>query len=1257
MDQPRYLPEALAAMERAAQFSFDCQRPDGHWVAEVSADVTFTSEYVMFKYAVGLDLKSDGDAIRRWLLQDQKEDGSWGLAPELEGNVSTTTEAYLALKILGVPSDHEAMLRAKGFMVGNGGVAKVRFFTRFFLATFGLFPWTAIPQLPAELILMPPSSPLNIYTLSSWARSTLIPILLVHHHQPVYPLPNGLSHDNNFLDELWVEPGNKNVPFVPPLNDLFWQREWIKFGFTAIDKVIAQAGGLRHQPLRGVARKKCVEWLLEHQEGTGEWAGFFPPMHGSIWALLLEGFPLNHEVIRLGLVGLEGLAIEDACGKRIAATVSPVWDTALMAGALCEAGFGLDTRILKAVNWIKRKQISGHQGDWRIYSRNTQAGGWSFEYHNTWYPDVDDTAVVIMTLARQDPGLTSTESISSAVEWILGMQNHDGGWAAFDTNNDKLWLHKIPFSDMDSLCDPSSADITGRILECFGVLLDQRKSRLNRRLEKKVTAASWRGISYLIKEQEASGAWWGRWGNNYIYGTSNVLRGMVHFARRDPRARHSAVRALRWFESIQNADGGWGETLKSYDFPELAGKGVSTAAQTAWALEALLPYRAVSNKCIEDGVRWLIDNQTIESEHGASWPTDVYTGTGFPKVLYLGYPYYHHAFPIKALSQYVRSTQRIGLESLSLPSHVLDVLRRPDVIMIVSGSRGDISPFLRIGVELQRSYGCRIRIASHMSHRQAVEEHGFELYPIAGSPSEFAKIFTEKPDILGSFIRGDFHALLVLFKRMLEDCLRSTIGDSRLTFDAKAMSNRPFIADIVLSNPPTLAHSYAAEALQIPLLLVSIQPTLPTTAFPHPLTMSKSGIPRKTRWNYLSYWGLEVANQLAFGYFLRTRAEKIFQGSTRPLRWLTSGSKKREVPYVGLWSSLVLPRPADWDETATIAGYAFSRAGDDYLPPQSLQFFLTSDRPVVAISFGSMGIANPEKFMLVLSQAVEGAGAKAVVCGSWPTAAMKMHIPDHMYLVEDIPHDWLLRHVRGFIHHGGAGHTAVGLRFGVPMLIVPFCLDQNFWAAKVHHLGLGPPPIPYREVTMQVLKESLRDLLSEKYDERCRQKASKLSLDTDGAKVAADLAARELMSAGTTEPCSIIPQIEAHWRHDESGLALSGAVAAALVSQGLLDWSDMDLRRGHKQADQNISAFLLVRALVLLWGALYSILEIICGVSRSPGENPVRQARINQSLFDLELIQNHGVELEMLARSWQAAVTGKFIGQVAKTYHDQEGAA
>ncbi|KAI1767112.1 hypothetical protein GGR53DRAFT_143379 [Hypoxylon sp. FL1150] len=267
---------------------------------------------------------------------------------------------------------------------------------------------------------------------------------------------------------------------------------------------------------------------------------------------------------------------------------------------------------------------------------------------------------------------------------------------------------------------------------------------------------------------------------------------------------------------------------------------------------------------------------------------------------------------------------------------------------------------------------------------------------------------------------------------------------------------------------------------------------------------------------------------------------------------------------------------------------------------------------------------------------IGGVGGKAVVCGSWPTATVKMHIPDHMYLIEDIPHDWLLRHVQGFIHHGGAGPTAVGLRFGIPMLIVPFCLDQNFWTGKIHQLGLGPPPIPYRRITMQVLKKCLRDLLSGKYDEQCRRKASKLSLDSDGAPVAAGVIARELALTRIAEPCSVIPRLEAHWQHTDSGLPLSGAVAAALVSRGFSDWSGVDLRRGNRQSDWSTSEFILVRVLLLL-STLYGIIQIVCRVGaepQSPREYPVRQARVIQSVFDLNLIQSQGVELEKLTESW-----------------------
>ncbi|KAL8640652.1 MAG: hypothetical protein Q9228_002454 [Teloschistes exilis] len=502
---------ALTSLRAAIEFSFDKQQQDYHWVAEVSADVTFTAEYVMFKHAMGFDL-SDAHHLQRWLLHDQNEDGSWSLAPKHPGNVSTSTEAYLALKILGTPSEHPALRKARAFIIRSGGVAKVRFFTRFFLATFGLIPWAAIPQMPAELILMPASSPFNIYTLSSWARSTLIPILIVRHHEPIYALPNGSSRENDFLDEIWVDPSNKNIPFAPPLTTLLLERDAIQFGFTAADKFLAMLGGLKCFPLRKRSRRACVEWLLEHQETAGEWAGFFPPMHGSVWALILEGYALDHQRIRRGMDAIERLSYTDARGKRIAPTVSPVWDTALMVSALCDAGLREDVRVHKAVEWLKGRQIMGPQGDWRVYSPNAQAGGWSFEYENTWYPDVDDTAVIVIALIKHDPYCIGSDSVSNAIRWILGMQCPDGGFGAFDYDNNKLWLHKIPFSDMDSLCDPSSADITGRVLECFGFLLSHKKVSWDRELIHQVEKSSERAISYLLAEQEAMGGWWGRWG-------------------------------------------------------------------------------------------------------------------------------------------------------------------------------------------------------------------------------------------------------------------------------------------------------------------------------------------------------------------------------------------------------------------------------------------------------------------------------------------------------------------------------------------------------------------------------------------------------------------------------------------------------------------------------------------------------------------------------------------------------------------------
>lgn len=970
---------ARRALQQAVDFSLSCQQPDGHWVAPVSADATFTAQYVMFKYAhstEGLCLSpSESHAIRRWLLSDQGPDGGWSLAPGLPGNVSTSVEAYLALRLLGVPSSHPDMQRAAAFVLQQGGVASVRFFTRFFLATFGLVPWDAIPQMPAELILLPSWSKLNIYVLSSWARSTLIPILIVRHHEPVYALPqdedqvgdeddfnrskrgNTCSYScSNFLDELWVDSSTKNIPFSRSLWDCFvgadQDRDLIEGLFTAGDNILSQPWikGLMNSnksPLRRLSLRKCEQWLLDHQEESGDWAGFFPPIHGSIWALLLQGYLVQHQVISLGLEALERLAVHDARGKWLQSTVSACWDTALMVNALCDARLtlalgsqqhsesgglilsqALQTPLSKAAEWLRGMQLMVDHGDWRIYAKTQQAGGWSFEYHNSFFPDVDDTAVVIMTLVKENPQAIHSKCISNAVEWILGMQNVDGGWGAFDINNDARWLHKIPFSDMDSLVDPSTADVTGRMLECFGFLLEHHRDQqyLDRdsNMRKRLLAASKPALDFLLSTQEKSGAWWGRWGNNYNYGTTNVLRGLAsgHYWRLSSAVHEATLRAVKWLRDCQNADGGWGETLLSYADAALAGQGDSTAGQTAWALDSLLRFSPASDKACQRGVMWLIANQTESPSHrsgafsitsqlsggdgtfsiqltqepeqckGASWSINRYVGTGFPSVLYLGYPFYHHIFPMQALARYIDCTYQqswANNSAIEIPAAVASDINRPHVLIMALGSRGDIDVFISIAQRLRSA--CRIRIATHSTHRSRVKDRGLAFYDVGGSPDEYASVLGDEPEgvLISNFkqiMKGELklaalqRSLCKTFELFWRACL-----DSHSEPDLQAPYGqgikyplqeqrvdsqlRPFVADIIVSAPATKVHVHACQSLQVPLVLVSPQPSLPTKAFPDVLTMTYPKFVPGRWWNLASYWVLDFLSVLYSSKYTR----------------------------------------------------------------------------------------------------------------------------------------------------------------------------------------------------------------------------------------------------------------------------------------------------------------------------------------------------------------------------------------------------
>ena len=648
--------EATRCLLLAKAYAFDLINPDNHWCGELLSNVTLTAEHVFFRQSLGFDLSVDGQAYRCYLLSQQKPDGSWSIAPNYPGCVSTTAEAYLALKILGVSDAVSEMRRARNFVINSGGLSKVRIFTRIFFAQFGLFPWDAVPQLPAEFIHMPSQSPVNIYKLSSWARSTIIPLLIIRHHQPVYALPNGVSAENNFLDELWLDAEDKMVPYGPGLSDL-WKNDLFGFVFGVIDLGFYCLGGLRFSPLRGYARRQCVKWILERQEKAGDWAGIIPPMHAGIQALLLEGFQLEDPRVRNGIKAIERFAWRDQNGKRIQACLSPVWDTVLMIRALCDADADLnDERLRRAVKWTKARQILGPEGDWRIYNPKLAPGGFAFEYHNTWYPDVDDTAAAILAFIKQSPESVGSTCVARAADWLCGMQNSDDGWAAFDLNNNKLFLNKIPFSDMNSLCDPSTADVTGRILEAFGLMIfTAREEHIDANLLDRIVAASHRGVAYLAKTQESTGAWYGRWGSNYVYGTSNVLCGLAYFAEADCLVQNLVSSATDWLLQVQNTDGGWGEGLDSYKDTARAGCGPSTPSQTAWAIMGLLTHICPTDKAVRTGIAHLVCSQTDKTGEGASWPETLYTGTGFPGYFYIGYTLYRHYFPMMALGRYVKA--------------------------------------------------------------------------------------------------------------------------------------------------------------------------------------------------------------------------------------------------------------------------------------------------------------------------------------------------------------------------------------------------------------------------------------------------------------------------------------------------------------------------------------------------------------------------------------------------------------------------
>lgn len=535
----------------------------------------------------------------------------------------------MALKLLGVPASDPAMIRARNFILGRGGISKTRIFTKFHLALIGCYNWRGLPSLPAWVMLLPKEFPINIYEMSSWARSSTVPLLIVFDRKPIYQV-----NPNITLDELYTE-GVENVRYELPRSG-----DWTDL-FLTLDEGFKLAESLNFIPFRAEGIKAAEQWIIERQEATGDWAGIIPAMLNSMLGLRALDYDPNDPVVIRGFQALDNFAIETEDYYRIQPCVSPVWDTAWVIRALVDSGIAPDhPAIVKAGEWLLQKQIIDY-GDWTVKNPQGTPGAWAFEFENRFYPDVDDTAVVVMALhaAKLPNEQLKQKACDRALQWIASMQCKPGGWAAFDIDNDQDWLNAIPYGDLKAMIDPNTADVTARVLEMLGAC---NLSIDSHNLE--------RSLSYLLNEQESEGCWFGRWGVNYIYGTSGVLCALALI--NPQKYQQQIARGANWLVSCQNPDGGWGETCFSYNDPSLKGKGDSTPSQTAWALIGLIAAGEATGKfardAMEKGVNYLVSTQKADG----SWFEAYFTGTGFPCHFYLKYHYYQHYFPLIALGRY-----------------------------------------------------------------------------------------------------------------------------------------------------------------------------------------------------------------------------------------------------------------------------------------------------------------------------------------------------------------------------------------------------------------------------------------------------------------------------------------------------------------------------------------------------------------------------------------------------------------------------
>jgi squalene-hopene/tetraprenyl-beta-curcumene cyclase len=612
------------AIDAATSWLLDRQAPDGYWCGELRADTTLASDYVLYLHVLGDTGRVPKLAAH--IRRHQLPDGGWNIYEGGPSELNATIKAYVALKLAGDSPDGPHLTRARHRVHQLGGLEHANSFTRFYLALIGALDWTGVPAMPPELVILPSWMVLHLYNMSSWTRAIIVPLTILYALKPQQTILQGAR-----VDELFRDPAAHPRSIAWDTTLFTWHN-----AFLALDRAGRLHERLPWKPLRRRALREARRWLLEHLERSDGLAAIYPAMMNAVFALLAMGESPTDPFLARQIDELAKFEIEDGETLRLQPCVSPVWDTAIAMVALQQAGLSPDhPALIKAADWLLDRQIC-RAGDWQVKNPTVAPGGWAFEFRNEFYPDLDDTAFVVIALRgvrHPDPARLSA-AIERAVVWLVSMQNRDGGWGAFDRDNDAAVLTQVPFADHNAMIDPSTADVTARVVECLAHIGCSSDD-----------PTIVRALDFLRKAQEADGSWYGRWGVNYIYGTSGVLRAAAALERADSKF---CSRAAAWLRSVQHADGGFGETCASYDDPAQKGKGPSTASQTAWALIGLLAAGDENGRATNRAVEFLLQSQ----DASGSWDEQATTGTGFPRVFYLKYDLYRHSFPLYALALY-----------------------------------------------------------------------------------------------------------------------------------------------------------------------------------------------------------------------------------------------------------------------------------------------------------------------------------------------------------------------------------------------------------------------------------------------------------------------------------------------------------------------------------------------------------------------------------------------------------------------------